>query len=51
VTRKMHLVGAWPGVSGAQAMQTAFVRLGRRPSDDQAWDAIDKTVALVEPVR
>jgi hypothetical protein len=28
VSRKIHLVGAWPGWSGAQAMETALERLG-----------------------
>ena len=28
MSRKIHLVGAWPGWSGAQAMETALERLG-----------------------
>ncbi len=28
MSRKIHLVGAWPGLSGAHAMETAMTRLG-----------------------
>jgi hypothetical protein len=34
---------------GHEVDVAATCGLGRRPSDDQAWDAIDKTIALLTP--